>query len=142
MSSSESITEEAEQQLDNYLRTFNARDFAGVAKFYDEPFASISRAGVSVVRDHKAAEDLLVSTVERLKKDGFSNSVWAAPKKVIVLDEAGLVLVSCPCRRLRQDGTLCEQFTATYTLRKTDDQRWLIVAIHTHPFTDQLNRES
>ncbi|RVX68465.1 hypothetical protein B0A52_07465 [Exophiala mesophila] len=139
MSSSKAIMQEVELRLDNYLHNFNSGHFDEVANYFYAPFMSIALESVSVLHDRTDIKNSLITTVERLKKDGFHHSEWSAPKKIVVLDGAGLVLASCRFRRLRQDGTLCEQFTATYTLRKANDQEWLIVAVHLHPFATPLN---
>ena len=124
------------QQLDAYIAAFNAGDFATASSHYNEPAISISASAVTMFPARKDLSDLFSSIVERRRKDGFDHSEWAGPKKVIVLDE-GLVLASCACKRLRKDGSSCEEFTATYTLRKAE-QGWLIAAIHQHAIEMQF----
>jgi ketosteroid isomerase-like protein len=129
------------QQLDTYIGAFNAGDYSTAASNYHEPAVSIGADAVTILPARKDLSNFLSSTVERLRKDGFDHSEWAGPKKVVVLEntpERGLILASCTCKRLRKDGTSCEEFTATYTLRKTDEQGWLIAAIHHHPTETQL----
>lgn len=124
------------QQLDTYIAAFNTGDFTTAASNYHEPAVSISAGGVAILPARRDLAKFLSGTVERLKKDGFDYSEWAGPKRIIVLDE-GLVLASCTCKRLRGNGSSCEEFTATYTLRKTGEG-WLIAAIHQHPVETQL----
>lgn len=137
MSSATSILEaQLSHQLDEYISAFNAGDFVFAASHYNEPAVAISVAGVTILPARKDLAAFLSTTVDRLRKDGFDHSEWMGPKKVIILDEH-LVLASCTCKRLRTDLSSCEEFTATYTLRKTE-QGWLIAAIHQHPVETQL----
>lgn len=139
--STHAIEVQIAEQLDSYIGAFNAGDFSTAAANYHEPAMAISANAVTILPARKDFSNFLSSTVERLRKDGFDHSEWAGPKKIIVLEntpESGLVLSSCTCKRLRKDATTCEEFTATYTLRKTSDQGWLIVAIHQHPIATQL----
>lgn len=59
-----------------------------------------------------------------------------APKNVVMLDE-GLVLVSTACKRVRGDGTNCEEFGVTYTLRRVGGG-WLIVGLMQHRVETRL----
>lgn len=84
--------------------------------------------------------EFLAATVAKLREDRFHHSEWMGEKTIIVLEddgEKGLVMASCGCKRVREDGTSCEEFTATYTLRKVEG-KWLIVSIHQHPLSTQL----
>ena len=124
-------------QLDTYIAAFNARNFQSAASHYHEPAVAISAAaGVTILPKRVDLAAFLSSTVERLVKDGFDHSEWMGPKKLIVLGE-GLVLVSCACKRLRGDGTSCEEFAVIYTLRKEGEQ-WRIAAIHQHDLGMQV----
>ena len=124
-------------QLDSYIAAFNARDFLTAASHYHEPAVAISSsAGVTILPKRVDLAGFLSDTVARLVTDGFDHSEWMGPKKVVVLGE-GLVLVSCACKRLRDDGTSCEEFAVIYTLRK-DGERWWIAAIHQHDLGMQL----
>jgi hypothetical protein len=136
MSPTTALEAQISSQLDTYIAAFNAGSYTTAASNYHEPAVSISGKSFSTLPLRKDLATFLFRTVERLKKDGFDHSEWAGPKKIIVLDEA-LVLASCSCKRLRGDGTSCEEFTATYTLRKTGEG-WLIAAIHHHPLETQL----
>jgi hypothetical protein len=136
MSPTTALEAQISTQLDTYIAAFNLGSYTTAASNYHEPAVSISAQGVSILPLRKDLAYFLSGTVERLKKDGFDHSEWAGPKKIIVLDE-GLVLASCGCKRLRKDGTSCEEFTATYTLRKSGEG-WLIAAIHHHPLETQL----
>lgn len=139
MASSREATEaHISQLLDVYIGHFNKGEFDKAASNYHEPAVSFSAGSVSILPGRKDLESFLSTTVDRLRRDGFDHSEWAGPKKIIVLDDKGLVLASCTCKRLRKDGTSCEEFTATYTLRKTDNHGWLIAAIHHHPLETQL----
>lgn len=139
MSSSTSALEtQLSQQLDSYISAFNRGDFSTAASHYHSPAITISSGSVTVLHSREDVASLLSATVDRLRKDGFDHSEWAGPKKMIVLDD-GLVLVSCVCKRLRKDGSSCQEFSATYTLRKMEtDGEWLIVAIHQHEVGTQL----
>lgn len=133
-----SLESQISDHLDTYISYFNKSDFANAAAYYHEPAVAISSGGVSILPGRKDLQDYFATTVKRLREDGFDHSEWGGPKKIIVLDEKGLVLASCTCKRLRKDGTSCETFTATYTLRNVDGHGWLIAAIHHHPFENQL----
>jgi ketosteroid isomerase-like protein len=137
MASSETLKNYISDLLDVYIGKFNRGDLNGAASHYDEPAVQLSAKGVTVLPIRREMAEMFTSTVERLRKDGWDHSEWGGPKKIIVLDMEGLILASCPCKRLRANGTSCEEFTATYTLRK-DNQNWLIAAIHHHPFESTL----
>lgn len=121
------LTSHLSALLDTYISSFNARDFPAAALYYSSPTVSISASGSTVLPSRNDLAAFFSDTVTRLEKDGFDHSEWMAPKKVVVLDE-GLVLVSTACKRMRGDGTSCEEFGVTYALRK-EGERWLIVAI-------------
>jgi ketosteroid isomerase-like protein len=133
MASLEPLQNYISELLDVYIGKFNRGDITGAASYYHEPAVQISVEGVQVFPERQNMAQMFTSAVERLRKDGWDHSEWAGPKKIIVLDKKGLVLASCPCKRLRADGTSCEEFTATYTLRKVD-QDWRIAALHHSPF--------
>jgi ketosteroid isomerase-like protein len=137
MGSLETLQNQISELLDVYIGKFNRGDLNGAASHYHEPSVQISAEGVTVFPARKEMAELFTSAVERLRKDGWDHSEWAGSKQIFVLDVNGLVLASCPCKRLRKDGTSCEEFTATYTLRKKD-QDWLIAAIHHHPIGSAL----
>jgi ketosteroid isomerase-like protein len=126
------------QLLDVYSSKFNHGDFEEAASNYHEPAIALTAGSVAILPARKDLPRFFSGLVERRHRDGYKNSEFAGPKKIIVLDEKGLVLASCHCKMVREDGTSCEEFTATYTLRKTDDQKWLIAAIHQHPLETQL----
>lgn len=119
--------------LDSYIATFNAGDLAAAAAFYDEPAAIITAAsGTTVLRSHKDFVHAFTGTLDRLKADGWVSSEYVGPKSIVVLveGETGLLVASCPCRRLRADGSSVEEFTAVYTLRGVGSGRWVICSIH------------
>ena len=123
--------------LDVYSTNFNNGDFEEVASFYHEPAMTLTAGSVAILPARKDLPNFFAELVRR-RKSGYKRSEYAEPKKIIVLDEKGLVLASCHCKMGLEDGTSYEEFPATYTLRKTDDQRWLIAAIHQHPLETQL----
>lgn len=125
------------QFLDEYVRKFNDGDFDSAASCYHEPAAVFSVSGVTIFSKRSEIAEMFKKTVQRLREDGWDHSEWAGSKKIVTLDDSGLVLASCPCKRLRKDGTSCEEFTATYTLRKKD-QNWFVAAIHQHPLGSGL----
>lgn len=124
--------------LDAYIASFNAGDYAKAASYYSEPSVAISASSVTVMGTLQDRINVLESTVSRLREQGFKHSEWGGPKKVIVMDEKGLTLASCSCKRLRKDGSSVEKFTATYTLSKLGKEEWKIVSIYQHPFDMQL----
>jgi hypothetical protein len=130
--------------LDSYIGSFNASNYEKASSYYNEPCVSISATGTIIMSTRRDVSEFLSTMSARLRGEGFDHSEWSGPKKVIVLDEKGLVLASCGCKRLRKDGSSIEEFTATYTLRKGEsstsskDQRWLVSAIHHHPLSTQL----
>ena len=126
------------QLLDVYSSSFNNGDFEEAASNYHEPAIALTAGSVAILPARKDLPNFFSGVVERRRKDGYKHAKFAGPKKIIVLDEKGLVLASCHCKIVREDGTAYEEFTATYTLRKTDDQKWLIAAIHQHPLETQL----
>jgi ketosteroid isomerase-like protein len=127
MSYAEPLTTHLSTLLDTYISSFNARNFSAAALYYSSPAVSISASSSTILPSREDLAAFLSDIVTRLEKDGFDHSEWTAPKKVIVLDE-GLVLVSTACKRVRGDGTSCEEFGVTYTLRR-EGERWLIVGI-------------
>lgn len=131
------LEDEISTHLDAYISSFNARDYEKASSYYKEPAVAISAAGTIIMQTQREVSEFLSTTSARLREDGFDHSVWSGPKKVIVLDEAGLLLASCGCRRLRKDGSSIEEFTATYTMGK-GDQGWRIAAILQHPLATQL----
>ncbi len=137
-SSTEALEVHISQLLDVYSNKFNNGDFEEVASNYHEPAIAITAGSVAILPARKDLPKFLSELAERRRKNGWERSEFAGPKKIIVLDEKGLVLASCYCKMVREDGTSYEEFTATYTLRKTDDQKWLIAAIHQHPVETQL----
>ncbi|TID20110.1 hypothetical protein E2P81_ATG07417 [Venturia nashicola] len=127
--------------LNTYLSAFNTADYKTASKHYHSPAMAISASGVTILPSPCQMADLLSATVTKLKEDNFDHSEWVGEKKIIVLEdegEKGLVMASCGCKRVRKDGSSCEEFTATYTLRKVRGE-WLIVSIHQHPLNTQLN---
>jgi ketosteroid isomerase-like protein len=138
MSSQADLHDHISSLLDTYIGKFNDGNLSGAASHYDEPATGISAGSVTVFLTHQDWLGMIEATVERLKNDGWDHSDWGGPKKIILLDEKGLVLASCPCKRLRKDGSSVEEFTATYTLRKDKSHGWLIAAIHSHPFGTNL----
>ena len=136
--SPEALEGHISQLLDIYSSKFNNGDFEEVASHYHEPAVAITAGSVVILPARKDLPNFLSEHAGRRRKNGYSHSEFVGPKKIIVLDEKGLVIASCGCKVVREDGTSGEEFTATYTLRKTDDQKWLIAAIHQHPFETQL----
>lgn len=135
--------------LTTYLTAFNTSNFTTASKYYHTPSIAISATGVTILPSPTEISTLLSTTVDRLKKtNGFDHSEWIGEKTIIVLEdddgggdndggERGLVMASCGCKRVRKDGSVCEVFTATYTLRKVEGE-WLIVSVHQHPLSTQL----
>lgn len=124
--------------LESYISKFNNNDLAGAASYYDEPAVIISAEGVKLMPAQKDYVSTFTETVKRLKSEGWDHSEFIGEKGIAVLDgDKGLVLASCPCKRLRKDGSSVEEFTATYTLRKKqadEGEGWLIASIHHGPF--------
>lgn len=130
------------QLLDTYLRAFNTSNFKAASTYYHKNATAISASGVVLLPTPSDIAELLLTTVGKLKQDGFDHSEWVGEKTILVLEDddekgLGLVMASCGCKRVREDGSLCEEFAATYTLRKVDAE-WLIVSIHQHPISTQL----
>lgn len=126
--------------LNTYLSTFNNSSFTTASKYYHCPATAISASGIVILPAPSDMAEFLSTTVDRLKTNGFDHSEWVGGKTIIVLEddgEKGLVMASCGCKRVWKDGTSCEDFTATYTLRKVEG-KWLIVSIHQHPLSTQL----
>lgn len=132
------IEQQISDLLDNYIASFNARDYSQAASYYSDPSTAISALSVNVMGDQDDRIAMIKSIATRLRQNGVDHSAWAGPKKIIVLDEKGLVLASCPCKRLRNDGSSFEEFTATYSLSKLNGQDWKIASVHQHPFETQL----
>lgn len=132
-----SVEDKISAQLDAYIANFNAGKYVEAASNYHEPAVTFSAQAVTVLPRKEDMAQYFSQTVEGLRKDGFDHSEWAGPKNIIVLDP-GLVLASCACKRLRKDGSSCQEFTATYTMRKNEDGHWQIAAIHSHPLETQL----
>lgn len=126
------LEEETCKLLDDYLTNFNNGDFVAAASIWHEPTLGVSAAAVSLVPSRKDLENYLQTTVAKLREDGFDHAEWVGPKKVIVLDEKGVVLVCCNLSRLRKNGTSIEEFTVTYSLRRDNDHGWQIAAFHQH----------
>lgn len=124
--------------LESYISKFNNNDLAGAASFYDEPAVVIAAEGVKLMPARKDYVSMFTETVARLKSEGWDHSEFIGEKSIAILDaEKGLVLASCPCKRLKKDGSSVEEFTATYTLRKKQNGEgdgWLIASIHHGPF--------
>lgn len=121
--------------LDTYLSTFNAGDFTTASRYYDQPSVAVGASGLAIFQTREDFAGLLASTVTRLKRVGFDRSEWVGEKQITVLEDdgfKGLVTASCVCKRLKEDGSSCEEFTVVYTLRRVEGQ-WLIVAILQHP---------
>lgn len=126
------------QQLDRYISKFNDGDFGWASSNYHEPTLFISAQAVVTLSTREDIMNNMSSTVEHLRKDGFSHTEWAGNKNIILLDENGLALASYICKRFRTNGTLSEEFSATYTPQKIDSQGWLITAVYQHPIETQL----
>lgn len=125
--------------LDSYIATFNTSDLPAASSYYTFPLALISStSGTTVLHSPADLIATFTSTLTRLKADGWTTSEYVGAKSIAVLveDDAGarLVVASCPCRRLRGDGSVVEEFTAVYTLRwvgegEADEGRWGICAL-------------
>lgn len=119
--------------LDAYITTFNDSDLAAAATYYDAPTAIISAStGTTLLPSHADFIATFTATLNRLKADGWTRSEYVGEKTLVVLVADALVLASCPCRRLRGDGSCVEEFTAVYTLRRVGEgeaRKWLICAI-------------
>jgi ketosteroid isomerase-like protein len=132
---------EISQLLDTYLSAFNNGNLATASHYYHEPAVAISSSGLTLLPTRSDLATFLSATVVRLREDGFDHSEWIGEKNVTVLeaeiglgDEVGkgLAVAKCGCKRMRKDGTSCEEFTASYTLRRVGGQ-WLIISIHQYP---------
>lgn len=126
--------------LDAYIKAFNASDYTTASTYFHEPALVVSASGVAVLPSTSDVTNELVATVTELREDDFHHSEWIGEKTIIVLEnegEKGLLMASCGCKRVRKDGSSCEEFTATYTLRKVGGE-WLIVTILKHPLSTQL----
>ena len=79
---------------------------------------------------------MFAATTKRLKAEGWVRSEFVGDKGVVVLVDEGLVMASCPCKRLRADGGSVEEFTAVYTLRRRtgEGEGWAICSIHQGEF--------
>ena len=123
--------------LETYIATFNRQDLPGAASYYDEPAFIISASGAKLMPARKDYVSVFTETVQRLKDSGWDHSEFIGEKGINVMQddsEGALVMASCPCQRLRKDGSSVEEFTASYTLRRGGDRGWLIVGIHHSPF--------
>jgi hypothetical protein len=116
--------------LDTYLSAFNHGDY---------PCATISSHSIKIYTTRQDFIDTITSAVSRLRECGWDHSEWGAAKKIVVLEGDGLVIASCPCRRVREDGSAVEEFTASYTFRRTEGEEWLIVAVHHLPYGNLLD---
>lgn len=126
--------------LNAYLHSFNTSSYTEASTYYHEPAIAISATGTILLPTRPGIATFLSNTVTRLQQDSFDHSEWIGFKKIIILEddgEKGLVLASCGCKRVRKDGSSCEEFTATYTLRRVEGS-WLIVSIHQHPLSTRL----
>lgn len=133
------LTSHISTLLESYISAFNAGDLAAAASYYDEPAVVISAgSGVTLLPARKDYVDTFAETMKRLKAEGWVRSEFVGEKSIVTLvdggDDAGkgkgLVVASCPCKRLRGDGSSVEEFTAIYTLRRADGEGWVICSIH------------
>jgi ketosteroid isomerase-like protein len=137
------VKKEISDLLEIYISSFNACDLEAAASYYDEPAFAISSSGASLLPSRADRASSFRSTVERLKSEGWDHSEFIGEKAIVELGE-GLVLASCPCKRLKADGGSVEEFTATYTLRKLggkdgkEGRGWVIVGIHHGEFGVKL----
>lgn len=127
--------------LEEYISTFNHQDLPGAASYYDEPAFIIAATGVKLMPARKDYVSTFTETVERLRSEGWDHSEFIGEKDIRIFQddsEGALVLASCPCKRLKEDGTSVEEFTASYTLRRGGERGWLILGIHHSPFPTEL----
>jgi ketosteroid isomerase-like protein len=127
--------------LEEYISTFNRQDLPGAASYYDEPAFIIAASGAKLMPARKDYVSIFTETVERLRSEGWDHSEFIGEKDIRILQddsEGALVLASCPCKRLKKDGSSVEDFTASYTLRRGGEKGWLILGIHHSPFPPQL----
>jgi hypothetical protein len=147
MTSNPTLKREISDLLETYITAFNTQSLSVAASYYDEPAFTISSSGASLLPSRSDRAASFKSTVARLKSEGWDHSEFIGEKSVVELGE-GLVLASCPCQRLRGDGGVVEEFTATYTLRRLkageegergeEGREWVIVGIHHGEFGVKL----
>lgn len=113
------VEREAMNVLDEFMRSFNARDPVALADTYHFPHYRLARGAMSFWETKGAAVQAHVNTYRVLPDGGWHRSEWLQ-RRVDTISESK-VHVATRFRRLREDGSEIGTYDSLYIVIKKDD---------------------
>ena len=109
---------EAMQVLDEFMRSFNARDPVALADTYHYPHYRLARGTMNFWETKDAAVQAHMMAYRALPETGWDHSEWL--QRRVDMISASKVHVATQFQRVREDGSVIGTYDSLYILIKKD----------------------